>query len=297
MFEKIKEFYINEYKKLLIIPILILMLSFAHLGYNYYKTGDFIEKDVSLKGGITASVYTDKDYGGLEKDLSEKFNTGFLVRKLTEFGTEKQKGFIIETSNIDEDDLKKTIEEKFSIKLTKENFSIESTGSSLSQSFYKQMLFAMALAFGFMSVVVFLIFRTFVPSLAVILSAFADIVETVALIDLIGVKLSTGAIAALLLLIGYSVDTDILLTTNVIKRKEGSIDDRIFKSIKTGMMMTLTAIAAVTIGYFISNSFLLKDIFLIILIGLLFDIFNTWITNTAILKTYILKKVGHEKIS
>ncbi|MBI2673525.1 hypothetical protein HYX19_04650 [Candidatus Woesearchaeota archaeon] len=297
MFEKIRELYINEYKKLLIIPILILLLSLAHLGYNYYKTGDFIEKDVSLKGGITASIYTDKDYGELEKDLSKKFNTGFLVRKLTEFGTERQNGFIIETSNVNEDDLKKTIEEKLDIKLTKENFSIESTGSSLSQSFYKQMLFAMALAFGFMSIVVFLIFRTFVPSFAVILSAFADIVETVALIDLIGVKLSTGAIAALLLLIGYSVDTDILLTTNVIKRKEGSIDDRIFKSIKTGMMMTLTAIAAVTIGYFISNSFLLKDIFLIILIGLLFDIFNTWITNTAILKAYILRKVEHEKIS
>lgn len=293
--EKIKELYVNEYKKLLIIPILILLLSFAYLGLNYLKKGEFIEKDVSLKGGITASIYTDKDYGDLENYLKNRLNTDFIVRRLTEFGSDKQTGVIIETENINEEDFKKALEEKLNIKLTKDNFSIEVTGSSLSQSFYRQMIFALALAFGFMSITVFLIFRTAVPSLAVILSALADIIETVAAIDLIGIKLSTGAIAALLLLIGYSVDTDILLTTNIIKRKEGSVDERIFKSIKTGMTMTLTAMAAVAVGYIVSNSFLLKDIFLIIFLGLLFDIFNTWITNAALLKIYVNKKEKHNE--
>jgi len=295
LWEKVKEFYVNEYKKLLIIPILILLLSFAYLGLNYLKKGEFIERDVSLKGGITASIYTDKDYGDLENYLKKRLNADFAVRRLTEFGSEKQTGVIIETENINEEDFKKALEEKLNIKLTKDNFSIEVTGSSLSQSFYRQMIFALALAFSFMSIAVFLIFRTAVPSLAVILSAFADIVETVALIDLIGIKLSTGAIAALLLLIGYSVDTDILLTTNVIKRKEGSVDERIFKSIKTGMTMTLTAMAAVAVGYIVSNSFLLKDIFLIIFFGLLFDMFNTWITNAALLKIYVSKKEKHNE--
>lgn len=289
LWEKVKEFYVNEYKKLLVIPILILLLSFGYLGFNYIKKGEVIERDVSLKGGITASVYTDKDYSDLEHYLNKKLNADFVVRGLTEFGSEKQTGIIIETENINEEEFKKALEAKLDIKLTRDNFSIEITGSSLSQLFYRQMLFALALAFAFMSVVVFLIFRTAVPSLAVILAAFADIIETVALIDLIGVKLSTGAIAALLLLIGYSVDTDILLTTNVIRRKEGSIDERIFKSIKTGMTMTLTAMAAVAVGYLFSTSFLLKDIFLIIFFGLLFDILNTWITNVALLKIYVSK--------
>ena len=56
--------------------------------------------------------------------------------------------------------------------------------------------------------------------------------------------------------------------------------------------MTITAIAAVGISFLIIYSFsdTLKQIFGIILIGLVFDIFNTWITNASILKWYVERK-------
>jgi len=46
--------------------------------------------------------------------------------------------------------------------------------------------------------------------MAVVISAFADIVMTLALVDILGLKISTAGIVAFLMLIGYSVDTDIL---------------------------------------------------------------------------------------
>jgi preprotein translocase subunit SecF len=77
-----------------------------------------------------------------------------------------------------------------------------------------------------MGLVVFFYFRSIAPSLAVILEAFSDIIVTLAIFNLTGIKLSTAGIAAFLMLIGYSVDTDILLSTRVLKRKDGTVMER-----------------------------------------------------------------------
>jgi len=53
-------------------------------------------------------------------------------------------------------------------------------------------------------------------------------------------KLSTAGIAAFLMLIGYSVDTDILLSSHLLKRKEGGMWVRLHSAFKTGIMMSVT---------------------------------------------------------
>ena len=128
-----------------------------------------------------------------------------------------------------------------------------------------------------------------IPSFAVILSAFADIAMTVAVVDLLGIQLSIAGVIAFLMLIGYSVDTDIMLTSRVLKEHEGSVNQRTWGAFKTGITMTLTAIASVGVSLiFIYNfSDTLRQIFSIILIGLFFDIFNTWVTNASMLKWYM----------
>ena len=94
------------------------------------------------------------------------------------------------------------------------------------------------------------------------------------------------------MLIGYSVDTDILLTTRMIKRDEGSLNERLFGAFKTGTTMTLTSLFAVLFALVVVKSFssVLSQIFTILAIGLGFDLLNTWITNASILKWYISKK-------
>ena len=92
------------------------------------------------------------------------------------------------------------------------------------------------------------------------------------------------------MLIGYSVDTDILLSTRVLKRKEGSVLDKTVDAAKTGLMMSLTAIAAVLIALIFTQSSVLKEIMIIIIIGLLADIIYTWIQNAGILRWYLERK-------
>lgn len=94
------------------------------------------------------------------------------------------------------------------------------------------------------------------------------------------------------MLIGYSVDTDILLTTRVLKKGEGSVNKRIYSSFKTGMFMTITALIAVSPALFVvtglPESF--RQIFFILFIGLLADIVNTWFTNASVIKWYAHKR-------
>ena len=143
------------------------------------------------------------------------------------------------------------------------------------------------IAFILMGIVVFIAFRIWVPSLAVILSAFSDIIITLAIVNLIGISISIAGLAAFLLVIGYSVDTDILMTTKVLKRREGGTTiERLFDSAKTGLTMSVTTFVALTVGYLVTSSVVLKEMFSIILIALIVDVVSTYLMNAGILMWY-----------
>ena len=291
MKEKVRGWYAKKYKLLFWLPIVLIVASLVVLGNNYVQTGDIIDKDVSLKGGTTATIYTEESYPNLESDLLAMFPEGdFVVRELAEFGTDTQLGIVVEVSNVEAEELKSALEEIMGMELTSDIFSVEFVGSSLGESFYKQMLFAVLLAFLFMAIVVFVTFRVFIPSIAVVFAAFADMVCTIAVLSLLDVQLSTAGIAAILLLIGYSIDTDIVLTTKLLKRREGLIFDRLWGAMKTGMTMTITTIAALGIGYFVATSLVLKQMFAVIVIGLVFDVIMTYAFNAGLLVWYLRRK-------
>ena len=287
---KKSQWYDNHYKNLLIIPIVVMVLSLVYLGFFVYQHGDIMYKDTSLTGGTTVTVNVNLDLTALERALKPDF-PDLTTRQLTDLKTGKPVSYIIESSAKPEV-LKAGIEKFLGYKLTDQNSSVEFTGPSLSQSFYSQLMFALILSFIAMSIVIFILFRTFTPSMAVIFAAFGDIVMPLAVIDIVGMKLSAAGIAAFLMLIGYSVDTDVLLTTRALKRKNGTLNHRIWEAFKTGTLMTTTALVAVLSSFlFISglpDSF--RQIFIILSLGLAFDIFNTWLTNASIIKWYCVKK-------
>tara|TARA_Y100000310_G_C20690587_1_gene821942 strand:- start:2728 stop:3654 length:927 start_codon:yes stop_codon:yes gene_type:complete len=289
--------YDKNYKKLLLIPAILLIISLGYLFYFYSVNGDFIKKDVSLTGGITITIEANQEINidELNEFLSQKLDN-FAVNELSNRFSGKQEAVVVQSPIQDLEseevsDFEKVIEEFLGYELNSENSSTEKTGSKFGESFYKQLIFAIFISFILMALVVFIIFRTFVPSAAVVISAFADIVMTLALVNFLGIKISSAGIMAFLMLIGYSVDTDIMLTTRLLKRQE-MINHKLANAFKTGLTMTITSIIAITIALIITTSFseVLKQIFTVLLIGLSFDILNTWITNASILKWYLERR-------
>ena len=286
----VKEFFEKNYKKIIIFPVVLLIVSLVFIGFQYSTTGDVVDRDVSLKGGISATIYIEKEFGerDLENKLSERLGSDFSVRELKDFGGGKRLGYIVDTGDLNiKNDIKTELENLVGASLNDDNYSVEEVGSSLGEGFYKDMLRAIVIAFVLMGIVVFIAFRTFIPSMAVILSALLDISATLMVVNLLEIKVSTAGIAAFLLVIGYSVDTDILMTTRVLKQVEGgSTLERLISSAKTGLTMTVTTFVALSVAFLVTNSPVLKQMFLIVLIALIIDVISTYMMNAGLLYWY-----------
>lgn len=287
---KILEIYDKQYKKLLVVPLVILVLAFGIIGYTYLSTGDFVNKGVSLKGGSTITINKAVDVPELEGYLRGKFpKADIAVRSLTSAG--KVVGAAIDSDAQESKEIQAlagVLEEKLGLKAN--DYGIEVMGSSLGRSFFQQTVYALLIAFLLMGLVIFFYFRTAAPSLAVMLAAFSDIIVTLAVFNLTGMKLGTAGIAAFLMLIGYSVDTDVLLSSRVLKRKEGTVLERVLGAMKTGLTMTTTTLTAIIIGLIFVESEVIKQIMVILLIGLLVDVIMTYIQNVSILRIYLDKR-------
>lgn len=156
--------------------------------------------------------------------------------------------------------------------------------------FYANNVITYTIPIIIMVVLMVIYFKTNIPSFAIILCAFSDLFFSLAIFDLSGRTLSIGGVAAFLMLIGYSIDTDILMSVRVLKRKEGTVNDRIVDAMKTGITMSLAALVAVLTAYFLSSSEVIKEIMFILSIGLVGDIIFTWIQNAGVLRWHLEKK-------
>lgn len=297
MLDKIKHIYETKYKTLLFISFCILFLSIAQISYQYLTTGDFLHRGVSLKGGLTLTVPTlTIESQILESQLLALYpDHDISVRELRSTGGQ-QSGLVIDADFLETETTNAFISSVAEqSEIAKTDISVETFGSRLSQNFFQELFTGLLVTFFFIGIVIFLYFRDFVPSIAVMLSAASDIIISFAIVNLLGVKLSSAGIAAFLMLIGYSIDTDTLLTIRVIKQKtDGTLNERIYGALKTGGLMTLTAIAAVVVVLLFTNSDVLFQIMLILFIGLIVDLMTTWVQNVGILRWHLLKIEGED---
>ena len=167
---------------------------------------------------------------------------------------------------------------------------VSSRSASFSAESQEQALIGIGVAFLGMSLIVFALFRTFVPSIAVVASAFSDIVIPLALMSLFGIKLTLGTVAALLMLIGYSVDSDLLLNNHILRRS-GSFYESTYRAMRTGVTMTVTSIAAMTVMTIVASRFvfgipLLPEVGIVLVFGLTADLMNTYLLNVSLLRYY-----------
>lgn len=289
MLEGIKHVYEHKYKLLMILPLLLVALALIQIGYQTVTTGDFIHRGVSLKGGSTITINQAEGINPEELGsfLREKFPGGDInVRVLTAAGTVSAIAIDTDAQQTSEiDAITSALIEK--VGLEKTQYSVEVMGASLGESFFRQAGLALLFSFLLMGIVVIVYFRVWIPSLAVIAAAFSDIVVTIAIFNFTGMKLSTAGVAAFLMLIGYSIDTDILLTSRVLKRKEGTVMERIYGAINTGLTMTFTTLAVVIVALIFVQSEAIKQIMFIIFIGLIVDMLMTWIQNVGFLRLYL----------
>jgi preprotein translocase subunit SecF len=172
------------------------------------------------------------------------------------------------------------------------SISIQTVSPSLSTHFIESAIQVVLVSAVLSIAFVFFFFRTLVPSAAVIIGALADVVIAMGAMGLFGIPLTLSSFAALLMLIGFSLDTDILLTMRMLKRK-GDSREKAHDAMKTGLTMSIAAI--VSFGVLFALSVLTHiptyyEISAVALAGLFGDMFATWGINAVMLLWYVEKK-------
>jgi len=274
-------------KRIILIPLAILALALVVLGSNYLSTGSPVKLGMEFTGGTLVTVPVTMS----EEQLKDEF-TGYPLLEVRKVGNR----YMIQFGPMSESvyvELSRQVNSQF------ENAETTYIGPIYSQALQQEAMRYLPLSFLLMAIVVFVVFREPIVSLFVVFCAFADILIAAAAMTVTGVALSLGTVAALLMLIGYSVDTDILLSMRVLKRK-GTTEDKIIGAFGTGLTMTTTTIGAVFSLFVVSDLLyrilpnfyrmpVIADICLVLLFGLFADIFNTWITNAQLLRWYMAR--------
>ncbi len=275
---------INRYtnKRMVAIPLVIFFLSLIVLGMTYVSTGLPVKPGIDFIGGTSVTIATNDS-----QQAVAAYFAGFPLEPITRDVTSHV--YLLNFDNMSADQNQQLLDK---INARYPDASIDYIDSSFGQTLQGQAIIALLFSFLGMAIVVFVAFRTFIPSIAVVTCAFIDMAGTAAGMNLLGIPLTLPTTAALLMLIGYSVDSDILLTMRVLKR-QGQLEEKLAGAFRTGIIMTSTTLAAVLSLWIVSSLAqieTIRDMAAVLLVGLVLDIINTWITNATLIKWYAERK-------
>lgn len=172
-------------------------------------------------------------------------------------------------------------------------YSYQDLGPTLGRYFLNQLIWVIIAAFVLVSIAVLFIFRSVAPAFTVVAGAAGNMMIALGAMGLFGIPLGTASIGGLLMIIGYSIDTDVLSAFRILKMHGETPEDRAHSAMKTGLTMTATAIVSFSVLFIISVFTYVPtyyEVAGVALCGLFGDIFMTWLGNTPLILLYKKRK-------
>ena len=271
-------------RQLVVIPLVMLAIALAVIGGWYLFTGAPANLGLEFVGGTELRIEDPGD--NAEQQIEAAFSSE--PASIQEIPLDDVYVVSFSAGSVEADDPLTVLEKE----ARDAGFTVEASSevtASFGSDTQRIALYGVAAAFIGMSVLVFAMFRTAVPSVAVIASAFSDIMIPLAMMNLLGIDLTLGTVAALLMLIGYSVDSDILLNNSILRRS-GDFYESTHRAMRTGVTMTLTSMSAMAMMAIVAYLFgiqIMMSIGIILVIGLMADLMNTYLLNVSLLRWYV----------
>jgi preprotein translocase subunit SecF len=269
-------------RQLAAVPLAVLGVALLVLTGSFLVLGTPVELGMDFAGGTELTVQTTAS----ESEIADAFDE---EPESVQSIASEENHYIVQFTLTDQEGLSEQAEANLPADGDDSIIQqVSSTSASFGEQTQQTALLGIAVAFLGMSVLAFVLFRTFVPSIAIVASAFSDIVIPLAFMSLAGIPLSLGTVAALLMLIGYSVDSDILLNNHILRRG-GDFYESTHRAMQTGVTMTVTSMMAMLvmgIAAWLFGVELLSSIGIILFVGLAADLMNTYMLNLSLLRWY-----------
>ncbi len=133
-----------------------------------------------------------------------------------------------------------------------------------------------------MAIIVFINFRRGVLVSSMLVSIGLDALDALGCMAIFGVPLSIASVAGFLMLIGYSVDTNVLLVTQVERGISGTPREQAASAMKTGLTMSITTLTVLIALNILTTSPTIAELTYVLIFGVIFDIINTWFFNASV---------------
>jgi len=280
--------YYNQFNFVSISLVVISLLFLIFKGLNFgidFKGGTLIE---------LRSSDTKINVSSLRENLNQ-MNLGDVSVK--NFGN--QKDFLIKFENSDNkniiEEIKKSLDNSFG-----NNFNfrrVENVGPKVSSELLKSGIIAISVALLLMLIYIWIRFE-WQFSLGAIVALFHDVTVTLGLFSLLGLEINLSIIAAVLTIVGYSMNDTVVIFDRVRENLRKYSDIKIFELTNISINETLsrTLITSVTtllalLSIFFFGGEILKGFSLAMIFGVIFGTYSSiYIANTVLVRLNVSQK-------
>ena len=280
--------YYNQFNILSITLVVISLLMLTFKGLNF---------GIDFKGGTLIELRSSDDKINISslRDSLNQMNLGDVSVK--NFGNETD--YLIKFEN----DNNKNIIEEIKINLDKSfgnsfNFRrVENVGPKVSKELLRSGVIAISLALILMLFYIWIRFE-WQFSLGAILALFHDVIVTLGLFSLLGLEINLSIIAAVLTIVGYSMNDTVVIFDRVRENLRRYSDIKIFELTNISINETLsrTLITSITtllalLSIFFFGGEILKGFSLAMIFGVIFGTYSSiYIANTILVRLNVSQK-------
>ena len=280
--------YYNQFNILSVSLVVISLCFLIFKGLNF---------GIDFKGGTLIELRSNDskiNVSSLRDNLSQ-MNLGDISVK--NFGNEID--FLIKFENTDN----KNVIEEIRTNLDKSfgnNFSfrrVENVGPKVSAELLRSGVIAISVALALMLIYIWIRFE-WQFSLGAILALFHDVIVTLGLFSLLGLEINLSIIAAVLTIVGYSMNDTVVIFDRVRENLRKYADIKIFELTNISINETLsrTLITSITtllalLSIFFFGGEILKGFSLAMIFGVIFGTYSSiYIANTVLVRLKVSQK-------
>ena len=280
--------YYNKFNILSVtlVTISLILLTFKGLNFGIdFKGGTLIELRSSDTKMNVSSLRDNLNQMNLGDVSVKKFGveTDFLIK----FESSENKNVIEEIkSNLD-----KSFGNNFDFRR------VENVGPKVSAELLKSGIIAITVALGLMLIYIWIRFE-WQFSLGAILALFHDVIVTLGLFSLLGLEINLSIIAAVLTIVGYSMNDTVVIFDRVRENLRKYSDIKIYELTNISINETLsrTLITSITtllalLSIFFFGGEILKGFSLAMIFGVIFGTYSSiYIANTVLVRLKVSQK-------
>ena len=280
--------YYNKFNILSLSLVIVSLLLLFFKGLNFgidFKGGTLIElrsTDTKINVSSLRDNLSQMNLG----DISVK-NFGNKNDFLIKFENNKNKNVIEEIKN----NLDKSFGNNFNFRR------VENVGPKVSAELLKSGVIAISVALGLMLIYIWIRFE-WQFSLGAIMALFHDVIVTLGLFSLLGLEINLSIIAAVLTIVGYSMNDTVVIFDRVRENLRKYSDIKIFELTNISINETLsrTLITSITtllalFSIFFFGGEVLKGFSLAMIFGVIFGTYSSiYIANTVLVRLNVSQK-------